>query len=1051
MTIYYTDPSTGESKELSITSRLEERSYRIRSINKSDAIYLYFALPYYVDIPIGAYVEYDGDRYELMNPAEFTKNNSENFDYVLTMYGAWEKSKRYMFREIFLTADGDLSDYSPRLAFSYTAKPQDHVKMLVDNLNYRDASKPWKVGECLDAVEKTITYDHNTCFDALSMMAEEFETEFEVLGNTINLRKVEYHKDDPMPLSYGKGNGFKPGTGRANYTQDLPVEKLFVQGGDRNIDVSKYGYDTLMLPMFYRLGYDGQHFSDEEGYDENNGRTYRAIDNQTITRWPETLGTGFESSLDCSNIYPSRVGEVTASQEVSDGWDFWDSTIPDSLDYSDQSLRVAGETVTVVFQSGVLSGQEFEIVQSETATSGYIHNDPEYPDDPARKRGRFKLVSNTSSGETLPSERLHPNVGDKYAVFGIALPKAYIADNETRTGASWDMFREAIRYLYDAENYKFTFTGQIDSVWARKNWSTIGNKIIPGSHVLFSDTQFEPDGTVVRITSVKDYIYNPYSLELELSNSSTKGSFSNRINEIGQNEVKNEEANKNIIQQTKRGFLDARETLKMLEKSLLANFTESISPITVQTMGLLVGDESLQFRFVDNKTNPQVVNNDFTYDNNSGVLSIAAGIIQHMTLGIDTLSATHAASEYKFWDMPKYKAQPLSGSQYVYAKVSATGQTGRYVLSTVPISMTSVSGYYHLLMGILNSEYEGQRSYVSLFGFTEITPGRIVTNRISSTDGRTFFDLLTGVIQGKITFTSGSSGLENLEEWPGKQQQIDTATTIANTKNTVFRTQPVPPYKLDDLWADGEVLKICITAKAKGESFSASDWELATTYDNTKTAIDGGIVTTGTVRLAGDDGFINSGVTGGGTATDSVRFWAGATEQNKESAPYRVLDDGSLFASKGEFSGYLRTTFTPLLDGATYLGAGQYEMGDVLNIVATTKVGQVGSSGDVYILLPADEKYIGSYINIVDPNARTRSSYVNRFIIEGSMQSSWRYNVLNPSQTDEYGNSLFAQNIQMTGVGSFVQLFGIPGVEDGKDSTPKVTWIILNTTNCIIE
>lgn len=1047
MTIYYTDPSTGKNKELSITSRLEERSYRIRSINKSDAIYLYFALPYYVDIPIGAYVEYDGDRYEMMNPAEFTKNSSENFDYVLTFYAPWEKAKRYIFREIFLTDGGDISEYSPRIAFSYTAKPKDHVKMLVDNLNYRDPSKPWKVGDCLDAVEKTITYDHNTCYDALSMMAEAFEIEYEVLGNTINLRKVEYHKDDPLPLSYGKGNGFKPGTGRANYTQDLPVEALFVQGGDRNIDASKYGYDTLMLPAYYRLGYDGQHFSDEEEYDESKGRTYRAKDNQTITRWPEPLGTGQEDCIDCSHIYPSRVGEVTAVEQVADGWDFWDSTIPDSLDYSDQSLRVAGETVTVVFQSGVLSGQEFEIVQSETSTSGYIHNDPEYPDDPARKRGRFKLVSNTSSGETLPSERLHPNVGDKYAVFGIALPQAYIADNETKTGASWDMFREAIRYLYDAENYKFTFTGELDGNWARKNWGTIGYKIIPGSHVLFSDTQFQQEGTVVRITSVKDFIHKPYSPEIELSNSSTQGSFNNKINEIGQNEVKNEEANKNIIQQTKRGFLDAKETLKMLEKSLLANFTESISPITVQTMGLLVGDESLQFRFVDNNVGtPQVVTNDFKYDNNSGVLSIASGIIQHMTLGIDTISSSHEASEYKYWVMPAFSAQPTEGAFYVYAKVPQYEEgsygAGTYVLSTVPISMNRVSGCYHLLMGILNSEYEGERSYVSLFGFTEILPGRIVTDRIASTDGKTFFDLLKGVIQGKITFTSGSSGLENLKEWQDKQQQID-------AKNTVFRTQPVPPYKLDDLWADGEVLKICLKAKAKNETFDASDWGLATTYDNTQTAIDGGIVTTGTVRLAGDDGLINSGITGGGTESDSIRMWAGATEQNKESAPFQVRDDGSIKATKGIFSGYLQTQFIQLKDGAEYMGLGQYRVKDNLNLLCTSR--EENRDGTVSITLPSTTDYLGTYVNILDPNARTRSSTVTNYLVEGTILASVRYNILNPNARDEYGNSQFVTNISLMGAGAFLQLFAIPGLYDGEDYTPQITWVIINAVNCEIE
>ena len=42
----------------------------------------------------------------------------------------------------------------------------------------------------------------------------------------------------------------------------------------------------------------------------------------------------------------------------------------------------------------------------------------------------------------------------------------------------------------------------------------------------------------------------------------------------------------------------------MLEDALLDNFTNSINPIAIQTMQMLVGDESLQFRFVNSKTNP---------------------------------------------------------------------------------------------------------------------------------------------------------------------------------------------------------------------------------------------------------------------------------------------------------------------------------------------------------------------------------------------------------------------------------------------------------------
>ena len=46
--------------------------------------------------------------------------------------------------------------------------------------------------------------------------------------------------------------------------------------------------------------------------------------------------------------------------------------------------------------------------------------------------------------------------------------------------------------------------------------------------------------------------------------------------------------------------------------------------------------------------------------------------------------------------------------------------------------------------------------------------------------------------------------------------------------------------------------------------------------DSTQTTIDGGIVTAGTVQLAGSDASIKAGITGEGTADTSVRFWAGA-------------------------------------------------------------------------------------------------------------------------------------------------------------------------------
>ena len=102
---------------------------------------------------------------------------------------------------------------------------------------------------------------------------------------------------------------------------------------------------------------------------------------------------------------------------------------------------------------------------------------------------------------------------------------------------------------------------------------------------------------------------------------------------------------------------------------------------------------------------------------------------------------------------------------YLYAKVSKTAKTGTFYISEQAIAMEGVAGYYHLLMGVLNSEYDGERSYVSLYGFTEVLPGQVRTNKIISSDGKTYFDLLQGIIAGKINFIdgliSGSIGVGN--------------------------------------------------------------------------------------------------------------------------------------------------------------------------------------------------------------------------------------------------------------------------------------------------
>jgi hypothetical protein len=367
----------------------------------------------------------------------------------------------------------------------------------------------------------------------------------------------------------------------------------------------------------------------------------------------------------------------------------------------------------------------------------------------------------------MPNATFKPAVGDKYAVFGMSLPDAYVCDNISKTGASWDMFKEAAKYYYEHEEQQFSFAGELDPIYTKIKWLEIGGKIRPGGYVAFSDAQFT--GALTRIVNVKHFINNPYSPQTELSNAPIGGSVSSELKKIGANEVVTEKLHKEAISYTKRRYRDAQETMRMIEAAF-SNFSGSVNPITVQTMALLVGDESLQYRFVDDMATPATVAHNIAFNATTKVLSSPAGIIQHMTLGIKTISSSHAATEYKYWNVALYNSPALNEadkSYYLYAKCSKSTQTGIFLLSETPIAIESVAGYYHLLVGILNMENEdGDRSYVDLYGYSEILPGRITTEKITSPDGSTFIDFINKIIQGKFSFQAGSTGYGNLSDKP---------------------------------------------------------------------------------------------------------------------------------------------------------------------------------------------------------------------------------------------------------------------------------------------
>ncbi|MDO4695830.1 hypothetical protein [Porphyromonas sp.] len=286
----------------------------------------------------------------------------------------------------------------------------------------------------------------------------------------------------------------------------------------------------------------------------------------------------------------------------------------------------------------------------------------------------------------------------------------------------------------------YEFGGRLDAVWSTRRWPEIGGKIKPGGHVLFSDTEFHTAGTVIRIVSVTQHLNNPKAPEMTLSHTTVSGSFGSTLSKLEAQEVLIDKGIKDMYKYSERQWQhvkEAQDALKGMADQL--GYDKPITPILAQMMQLIVGDERLQFRFVRSRNDLTPVVHEITHKVEGAQLIAPEGTIQHMTIGIDTISSSHTG--YKVWDVPRYESPALKPKKtyYLYIKAPISGTSATYRLETAPVAMDADAGYYNLLVGLSVDGLEG-RSFARLHGFTEILPGRITTPRLVSPDGRDYVD-----------------------------------------------------------------------------------------------------------------------------------------------------------------------------------------------------------------------------------------------------------------------------------------------------------------------
>lgn len=221
---------------------------------------------------------------------------------------------------------------------------------------------------------------------------------------------------------------------------------------------------------------------------------------------------------------------------------------------------------------------------------------------------------------------------------------------------------------------------------------------------------------------------------------------------------------------TKRNWEDLMQTKDSIENAQLEGFTESITPITVNTMQMVVGTQNLQFDFITSLKDDTVISPGL-YINEFGQLVCPKGVIKHYTLfGPQSVKKDIGIQYYARWtiqgnDGGDYALLDLTEEDkpyYVYLRVNTTGykditdddvtqnievdpkskNTGNWFVSTQSHAIDEETDYAYLLVALVTGSNAGGRSIGYLNGFTEILPGQITAYVFKTADGNQYLDFL---------------------------------------------------------------------------------------------------------------------------------------------------------------------------------------------------------------------------------------------------------------------------------------------------------------------
>ncbi|SHG04589.1 hypothetical protein [Dysgonomonas macrotermitis] len=742
-----------------------------------------------LDLPIGSYLEFRGERYTLRDESSIKRTAGTNmrgdaFSTTLVFTSGQYEISNCDFLDYVL---GDDMYYTCMDSFSFYGDVYDLGRRIQANLDAEYGIDRWKVlmpysgsetpkpireigwtERSLDSETKQISPSNENCWNALTRANSDFGFFF-----YLDTAKKEIYIGVPYPefkvndqlveFAYGKGNGLYEI--QRNIEANTVITRLRVKGSDRNIprdylrtDAFPRFTQNLQLPVF------------RETLDNPRPTDYILADQTLIDYFGIRPGTKV-----FDDIYPSIEGMVDTNGNAID-------TIH-AIEELDDTIKPDGTLVQSYFYV-YLYDLGFDIndyLTSEDPTlsmkTGYCVTDFKIVEAIAIKDGepyysegcrwRFRLEKDVTSAANyvLPSGNVKPKYGDKFVLLYILMPDNYILQAEQR------LLEAAQAYLAENSKSKISYTINLDEIFFA-NRPLVANALKEGVSLRIKDNELGdmeyPDGTRYTVKSVQSLVI-AYNEERQLPSyqiTLTDKIASNPINRI-QSEV--DENKENIINESTQNTVNRRNgirnsrNLRDLKNTIFDTDgyfnDEHLRPLSIETPYLAVGAKSRDFTV--NGINIKTYKSGDTFR-----VSLSTGYINHRAYWWGGGDEPSEGSDKYTWGINDSLDMELPDNDkmyYIYIKAERSSQLAEWYISEEQLMFDFDINYYHFLLGVIFPVSEDRRDTSFKYGMSYISGGAIygdVIKSINYVDDESNEGSMYGLNDGTLRIGNSDSGMD---------------------------------------------------------------------------------------------------------------------------------------------------------------------------------------------------------------------------------------------------------------------------------------------------